>query len=496
MAYTIVNPLQEAHAVSVTIVSNGATVPIGVLRVSNKIFTSSSTDLKIFSATSPYTLLATLTTVTASSALYANNEGTRVYAVSATTLFEIDPVQETLLRTLSTGCTGGGDSFYDADANRLYCDTSTNTIVTINTVTMSVLSTSTTLNTGGSACNGITDLWYDSGSNTMFASCITNDRIVAVEGFTISGTPDFFTSYTDGNCIAFSENYDNIIAGSTTAGITTNFYNYTAGVGFSAVWTSPHTSLDCDTDSITYDPSTERYIAQDSLAEQIVYFDTRLGTKIGAISTGGTPSMAGEQVSSYSSVLQFMGSSGTSFYIIDSTGIAEGSGAGGIQGASICYVDTNFDGIPNIVYRDIGGPAGVPDSAGNGGVPDGVCDGASAPLTGGVPLNQTGGQFGCIIGLIPCTNGVPDNPNLATNGLGYLFVIILLAIMIGLFALAHTKTGLDVPDWLFIVGTFAVLGASMAFGWIDSTLFVIGVVIVAGLASTKFISKLSLGGFR
>lgn len=68
--------------------------------------------------------------------------------------------------------------------------------------------------------------------------------------------------------------------------------------------------------------------------------------------------------------------------------------------------------------------------------------------------------------------------------------------MIGLFALAHAKTGLEVPDWLFMVGTFGVIGAAMAFGWIDSTLFVIGVVIVAGMAATKFVSRLSLGGFR
>ena len=123
-----------------------------------------------------------------------------------------------------------------------------------------------------------------------------------------------------------------------------------------------------------------------------------------------------------------------------------------------------------------------------------MCDWSGFGTTSPPPITDTGGGLACLTGIIPCTNGQPTDPNPQTNGIGYLLVIFLLAIMILLFGVAQMKLGLGIPDWLWMIGTFPVIGFATLVGWIDSTLFIIGAVIIAALGAVSFIKKFA-GGF-
>lgn len=131
---------------------------------------------------------------------------------------------------------------------------------------------------------------------------------------------------------------------------------------------------------------------------------------------------------------------------------------------------------------------------------DGVVDAPSNTFIARAGKNVTsiGNDLLCQIGVLADSDfdGTCDNYDVKTNGVGYLLIILLFGFMIAMFAVAKLKTHLSIPEWLWIVGTFAVLGAGIGLQWIDTTLFIIGCVIVAGMASFRIYSAIQgkLGG--
>lgn len=495
MAYTIVNPLNEAWAVSFISVSN-TTDATGITRsTSGKVWVGSVTGdtVKIYQQSSQ-ALILSISSIT--NPFQMATKGDRVYAFGSS-LYEFDATTNSLLRTTAHGCDVSGNyekAYFDTDAGFVYCITSGNLIKKINLDTMATDATSTTINTGANACPSSQDLSYESSIDTMFVTCSTGgtDYFVAIVAPFTSGTPDFRATQ-DNNLEIASGDGKVLVCGTSTD---LQWYTFSTGTGFSS-GTSLSAS-NCGTSNshqhLIFHEDSSRFVYVSNEDGRVMFFDSDdLAVLYSNIPYGGTSPY---QVYAYSNTFYYFGNlEASKWQEMDSTGIALGEGSGGFTPQSECPVDVNFDGVPDRIYFDIGGPDGVPDSAGNGGVPDGICDAGSLPLQG-QPLNQTAGNIGCVIGIISCTNGVPDNPDLASNGLGYLLVIILMAIMIAFFALAQAKTGLDIPDWLFIIGVFAVLGASVSFGWIDSTLFIIGAVVVAGMTATKFIQKFAGSSFR
>ena len=503
LAYTIVMPLQYAHAVSFVSTANTNT-PTSITRsASGKIWVGSvaSDNIKIYQA-STKAFLVTITSIT--DPFQLATIGSRVYAFGGSNIYEFDAVANVLLRTTAHGCDTSGTfekAFFDEDAGFVYCVTSGSLIKKINLTTMVADATSTTINTGANACSSSQDLSYDSTNDVMFLACAPGgtDYFVAIEHPFTSGTPDF--KATQDNNLEIAQHGGKVLVCGTSTDL--QWYSYTVGAGFGVGTSLAGSASNCGTGNshqhLIFDDNSDRFIYVSNEDGRVMFIDSGdMAILYSNIPYGGTSPY---QVYGFSNLLYYFANlEATFFQEMDATGIQLGDdsgGGGGVTLQSECPVDTNFDGIPNIIYRDIGGPDGVPDIHGNGGVPDGVCDAGSVPL-GGVPVNQTICNFGFLIGLVPVNEdtGLPDDCDVSTNGLGYLLVIVLLAIMIAFFALAQMKTGLDIPDWLFIIGAFAVIGAATLFGWIDNTLFLIGIVVIAALASIKLVSKFNIGGFR
>lgn len=125
---------------------------------------------------------------------------------------------------------------------------------------------------------------------------------------------------------------------------------------------------------------------------------------------------------------------------------------------------------------------------------DGIPDAPNSQFffRAGQNVTSISNDWFCQMGILADSDsdGVCDNYDVKTNGVGYFITIILFAFMIVMFAVAKLKTDLAIPEWLWIIGTFAILGAGIGFGWLDLTLFVIGIVIVVGMASFRIYSAI------
>lgn len=129
---------------------------------------------------------------------------------------------------------------------------------------------------------------------------------------------------------------------------------------------------------------------------------------------------------------------------------------------------------------------------------DGIPDGSSSVVwRAGKNVTSISNDFMCNIGILADadSDGVCDNYDVKTNGVGYIITIFLFAFMIVLFAIAKLKTNLGIPEWFWIIGTFAVIGAGIGFGWMDLTLLVIGIIVMVGMASFRIYSMIQ-GRFR
>lgn len=91
---------------------------------------------------------------------------------------------------------------------------------------------------------------------------------------------------------------------------------------------------------------------------------------------------------------------------------------------------------------------------------------------------------------------VPAGSNIKTNGVGYAMVAVTEGILISMFFLATKGDIKQIPNFVWVIGTLAVLGACTAFGFVDVTFFLIGILVIIALASAKILSTLELGGFR
>lgn len=105
-------------------------------------------------------------------------------------------------------------------------------------------------------------------------------------------------------------------------------------------------------------------------------------------------------------------------------------------------------------------------------------------------INQSGTNIACQIGLLSCTqdedgNFVPDNPDIQTNGLGYILAAIAIGIFVGILWVASRGQLTDIPTFIWFIGSIAIIGAITAIGWIDPTFLIIAVITIVGFAVAK-----------
>jgi len=486
----------KAFALSYEDVDYGS-ANVSIVRIANQIWVGSVTsdNIKIYS--SSLVLLATVSQ-TDPIAMHVYNSRVYVWNSGGTVVTEWQPNTVTftpdVLRTSGSlvcsatyeGSQFGGDKFNCGGG-------ATNVVKQLDLDTF-VITTSSTTNTGANACNSVFVQAYDVATDTIFAVCSVSDNIVAIQNPSASGTPDYGVAKTITTVSDMAWNPVTNKLLSVGSAVAPTIYDVVLGT--SITLDSTLSQYGTGSDSATSDIA-NRFIFSDDTNSLLRVTDSE-GNQIIALSFTVLPN---EQIFSYSSTLVYLANGGTSanFWVeLDLTGVDTGGGGGGGDQpptATTCYVDKNFDGVADFIFNDVGGPDGFP-TVGNpdAGVPDGMCDWSGFGTTSPPPITDAGGGLICLTGIIPCTNGQPTDPNPQTNGLGYLLVIFLLAIMILLFGVAQMKLGLGIPDWLWMIGTFAVIGFATLVGWIDSTLFIIGAVIIAALGAVSFIKKFA-GGF-
>lgn len=112
--------------------------------------------------------------------------------------------------------------------------------------------------------------------------------------------------------------------------------------------------------------------------------------------------------------------------------------------------------------------------------------GDTTPLIGASQLlNESSTTLVCQIGLISCTDFVPDNPDIKTNGVGYILLFVALGIMIGIFWVASRGDLGSIPTFLWFIATISIVGLVTALNWIDPTFIIVAIIAVIALATAK-----------
>ena len=107
---------------------------------------------------------------------------------------------------------------------------------------------------------------------------------------------------------------------------------------------------------------------------------------------------------------------------------------------------------------------------------------------------STASSVNFLLGQVGLVNST--NTNIKTNGTGYILTGVVMGIMVAVFWLASGGEINKIPTFLWFLATLGVMGLSVAFGWIDTTFFIIAILAIIALASTRVIQQLELGGFK
>lgn len=92
----------------------------------------------------------------------------------------------------------------------------------------------------------------------------------------------------------------------------------------------------------------------------------------------------------------------------------------------------------------------------------------------------------CNLGFTDCV----ENPDIKTNGIGYLFFIAGIAIMLGLFFVISRGQLTTIPTFIWILGILSLAGAMALMEIIDPVVFIISIVAIIALAVPKIMSTI------
>lgn len=489
--------IQPVYAILFTYFSTGYDADRSIARIGDFIWVGGQDGVN--AAVTKMTLTGTVVTnipYTASVeqfyAIAPNSGNSRLYGwagtgVTAGNLVEFDIVNNAILRTVVTGCDEGSGLYFDTPNNFLYCATATDTIRKFSLNTMALISTSTTVNAGATPCVDTDSLTYDAGIDTAFLTCNTPTRTVAIEAPFTSGTPDFATTAAvNPTNLAYNPDQDNLLIGADGTNPMV-LVNYTAGVGFSAAWGSYTTNsfAEQSTQNIMYDSESNRYFAFDSgggAGSGLLHIiDATTGDVLFASTADGANAGTEGGIFIYSNLLMYGVLRGTTtpthdYFEFDMTGIDLGSD-GTPEDVPSTGVDCTLPENANILICRLGG--------------DGSLVGAGNFVVGNV--NGTTGltPIICATGIVDCV----ANPDMKTNGVGYLLVTIALGIIIGVLWVASRGDLNSIPTFIWFIATLAVVGAFTLMDLIDATFLVITAIIVVALAAAK-VRGLFGGEFR
>lgn len=475
----VVYDIQQAFGAGFTYVDYGsAQTPDTIVANASYVFVGStgSDNVKVFNRATK-ALITTIASVTDTERLHIS--GDRVYSFDSDgSLIEIDAINHAILRTIAPACSGSTGHF---NAGYFYCATGTETIKRIQLSSMTTVYTSTTANAGATPCDTIQGLSYDASSDTMFAGCNTTNRVVAIEDFLVSGTPDFASALTGARLVEWNDDNTNLFA--CSGSVAPQLLNYVNGAGFSLIATVGDSSYICSaTPNLTYHSTSNRFILISGSPLALIFIDGTDGS--GLYSQALATTANNEQVFAYSNDLIYGTRANTDdWFEFDTTGIPLGSEggeepAGGTNAVNgVCgSTDANGDGRVNVL-----------DCVGN--------QTAWGGFTSGVPAVQVVGSITDGLGITDCQ---ADGSDQDTCGSG-LFFFILLLLLVEFLALAGylgltsklnaDKETIDVLLIMLIAG-FAVLAIAFYLNWIPDLVFYTIIALIAGFLTFGLIAKL------
>jgi YVTN family beta-propeller protein len=110
----------------------------------------------------------------------------------------------------------------------------------------------------------------------------------------------------------------------------------------------------------------------------------------------------------------------------------------------------------------------------------------TTPLVGASELiGESSNTIVCQLGLIECTDFIPNNPDTKTNGVGYMVLFVGLGIMIGIFWVASRGDLGSIPTFLWFIATLSIIGIMVSFDLIDATILIIAIIAIVALATAK-----------
>lgn len=400
-------------------------------------------------------------------------------------IYEIDIVDQILVRSVTTSCSAVTDGFYVDYVNGFfYCADATELVYKYSIGSLAPTFISSTFNAGGTPCDAIEGLSYDSASDTMFALCATTDNIVGVVGYLTSGTPDFSiaTGAITGGQIAFNTREENIASCQNT--LSPKLYNWSASTGFT-FWkdlgaAGDNCAVNKYSGRMLYDFTSDRYFfMEDNNIFHVIDGTTGIGILTTTISTTGTVGMmqvVPTTIVNPSHVWGAIESNGANndYYDVDLSGVALGSngetgGAGGGTGGIDCTLEEN----ENILICRLTG---------------GECQGGVLQCVGNTVLGNSTDDSDvglidviCGVGFVDCAS----NPDIKTNGIGYLLLAVALGVEIGILWVASRGDLREVPTFIWFIASIAIVGAFTLMNFIDATFLVLSVITVVALAAAK-----------
>lgn len=218
------------------------------------------------------------------------------------------------------------------------------------------------------------------------------------------------------------------------------------------------------------------WVITDLSNAQVAILDTNVAPPSNLLVANGLGTTVGEDshLSTPDSLTFVMskGSNGntTIFYFTINNILINGSPPGGGGGTSPVGIDCTD---PNYSYR-------LMCQVGSG---NGALVGASQLL------NQSSTNIICQIGLLPGTivnnTCTLDNPDIKTNGVGYILFLVAMAIFVGIMWVASRGQLMALPTFIWFVGIVGIAGLFTVIQWLDPTILILTVVAVVAFAVAK-----------
>lgn len=418
---------------------------------------------------------------TTSSIVYSENTD-RLIVMGSNNFYEIDYRNMVVLRSLAHSANLAG-MFY-ADGYIWFLGGVGPLFQRLSTTAFATIESSPTLNAGANACSSIgtsslPTLSYAEDIDTVFIACIgATDRLIAYTPLDLGGGATNSVASVDWGAdnnprspvyVSDTSTTGRVLAIGTTTLFTVKQATYNSNTQTFGALSVVHTAGGSPAGLVYYEAP-----------EWIIYSD---GTTVYVLNAGSPTSqivsfaqpITGSVGSPFPTTMNtyyvFYGvGTNDNWIMIDLSGVAVGTG-----GSNPPTPTTGID-------------CDLPENAGIL-----TCrlqnEGGSLNGTGGLVTDSVGNLI-CQLGFIDCD----ANPDMRTNGVGYIFWLIGLMIMVGIFWVASRGDITQIPTFVWFIGTIAITIAMTIMQFIDPTALIISIVVVIAFAVAKAKGVLGGGG--